>query len=164
MNNNSTIYSTLQGTGTQPFPIHWNFTHTVQVTSQPNPNANYREISKEFLEKYITSNMLGVTCMGHFYDTDCLISLHIHQYGINYLYELVGYENFKNKLIELGITLIKYHTIVATPQPVGKKSVIVTFYGLAEVNGKNYQIESSVILQIEQNVIKITNHTLNIFL
>lgn len=145
-------------------PMNWNYTQTVQITTQINPNNNYQQMAKEFLEKYANDCTMGIQYIENYYSSDTLISLHMHQYGQNYLYELIGHNNFKNRLYEIGIHAIKYNNIVPIAQPLGKKKVIITFYGFGEISGKNYNIESTIIFKLVPGFPKITNHCLNIFL
>ena len=145
-------------------PMAWNYTHTIQLTAQVNSNHNYTAIAKEFFEKYGTDSACGIMHTEPYYATDACISLHMHQYGVNHLYEVMGYAAFKNKTTELNIHSIKYMNLIPTAQPVGKNSVMISVFGQSEILGKIYTIESTLIIKIEKNTAKITNQILNIFL
>lgn len=155
--NYPSLYTSLQTITTNTQPMNWNYT-------QINANHLYKDLAKDFLEKYAASNTIGISCTSHYYNSDTLISLHIHQNGTNYLYELVGHTNFVNAITTIGIPMLKYHTIVHTSQPVGKKCVMVTFYGYAEISGRNFQVESTIIFKMVSGSPRIINQVINIFL
>lgn len=141
--------------------MNWYGARTAVLSSS---NSQYQELARDFFEKYASSNTLGIHAISHYYNNDTLISFHIHQNGVNYLYEIIGHNNFKNKLAEIGILYIKYHSITHTAQPVGKKCVMITFYGQAELAGKNFQVESTILFRIVSGSPRIINQILNIFL
>ena len=113
-------------------PMNWNYTQSVQISAQINPNNNYQQMAREFLERYAADSTMGVQYLSDYYATDALISLHMHQLGQNYLYEVVGHNNLKNKLFEHNIYAIKYNNITPTAQPLGKKKYWLLFMDLVK--------------------------------
>lgn len=148
-----------------PATVLWNFQQPmqVQITTPLNANHNYQLIAKDFLEKFSSASSYGMANTGYYYNTDCSITLTIHQGSSNNSTELMGYNNLKNKFTELGINIIKYHGIIHKCQPVGKNSVIVTLYGKTDINNTTYNIMSTFVVRIIQNNFKITNHIFDIF-
>ncbi|AYV85081.1 MAG: putative ORFan [Satyrvirus sp.] len=144
--------------------FNWNFSQTtpMQVT-QTNPNHNYQEISKNFMESFISSNNLGINYIGHHYTLDARISIVVHQGFGNHMYELVGYTNLKLKMAELNINTIKYSNIFYTPQLLGKNSIVITTFGKAEINNNQHNIMATYIVRMTNGMPKITNHILDIF-
>jgi len=173
MNNYSSWCSALQSIGsnlqtnnvTSPTTVNWNFPQPmqVQITTQINSNQNYQMIAREFMEKYAAANTLGVGCIGHYYNTNSLISVHIHHESSNILFEMVGHTNFKNKMTEIGIQTIKYHSLIDTVQPLGKNSILVSMYGKADINNTNCNILTTYVIRLIAGAPKIINQTLNIF-
>lgn len=153
-------------TQSNPMSISWNFPQPmqVQVTTQLNANHNYQAIAKDFIEKYATANTLGVACLGHYYFNDAKISLHVHHSSSNQLHEMLGHSNFRNKLAEMGIYIIKYHTLTLTAQPLGKSKVLVNTFGKAEINNINYNIISNFVLKTTEIVPKIVSQTFEVFI
>lgn len=145
-------------------PMSWNYTHTIQLTTQINPNHNYTALARDFFEKYGTESAFNIANTEIFYASDTCVSLHLHQFGNNTLFELPGFTNFKNKLNELGVYNIKYMNLVPTAQPVGKNSVLLNIIGQCEIRNKIYVIDSTVVIKIDNNSIKITNQIFNLFL
>lgn len=150
----------------QPIPIGWNFPKQTQVSvsTSVNNNYNYQMIAKDFIEKYVVANILGIACIGHYYNNNSYISLHIHHPPNSILYEIIGHNNFKNKMSELGISIIKYNNLTYTAQPIGKSSVIITLHGKAEINNINYNILSTFIVKIISDVPRIINQILEIYI
>lgn len=138
----------------------------MQITFKNAPDNVYHQIAKDFLEKYVSSNLLGLGFIGDHYHFNALCTIHLHKNGTHDVHELVGFSNFKNKLNELGINLIKYYSSVFTTQPLAKKSIIISFCGQVDINTRVYNIET--VFVIKQNDIfgpfKITNHMLNVFI
>jgi hypothetical protein len=130
----------------------------------PNPNHDYKCLTKEFVEKYVNANLLGIGCIGYYYNNNAMCSIHLHQGSVNELHEMVGHTNFMHKLKEIGVSTIKYHDIVPTSQPVGKNSILITFFGQAEINGRNHNLISTFIVRMVADAPRIVNQTLNIFL
>ena len=126
-------------------------------------NRKYGEIAREFIEKYVNSNLSGIFTIEYCYNTDSLISLHIHSGAGNDLFELVGHTAFKNKLNEISITLIKYHSLTCTSQPLAKNCVLITMHGKADINGVNYNILSTFVIRITGTSGKIISQVLEIF-
>lgn len=145
-------------------PVNWNFTQNMQLAIEADNNQKYKEIAKEFLEKYNTSISSGIYAIDYCYNTDSLISLHIHQKNTHHLFELVGYIALKNKLNEISINIIKYHDMVYTSQPLAKNEVLITMYGKAEINSINYNTMSTFIIRISGTTCKIINQILEIFI
>ena len=143
-------------------PMSWNY--TIQISTQINPNNNYGQIAKDFFEKYGIDSALSIANIENYYTNESLISLYMHEHGQNFLYEMVGHTNLKNKLSELGIWAIRYFNLMPTIQPVGKNSIMLSFYGHIEISGKIYNVESTIIMKISGSTIKITNQILNILL
>lgn len=150
-----------------PSSISWNFPQPmqVQITTQLNSNANYQAIAKDFVEKYLTANLFGISNLSFYYNDNTCISIHIHQSSNHTLYEIVGHNNYKNKLAELSINTIRYYNLICTAQPVGKKSILITTNGKAEINNRHYNIMTTFIIQLGNDQFsKITNQILEIFL
>lgn len=127
-------------------------------------NQKYKEIAKEFVERYTASNLFGISAIEYYYHPDSLISFHIHQGSSNYLFELMGHTAFKNTLAEKNITLIKYHDLTYTAQPSANDSILITMHGKANINGTNYNILSTFVLRMNDTHGKIINHVLEIFI
>jgi hypothetical protein len=159
MNNYPLWYPSLQA-------INMNSMQIIPSTSNTDSsNHNYQQIAKDFLEKYVTAtNNLGISCTAYYYTTDARFSIHLHQGVINQLYEIVGHNNFRAKLSELGILLMKYNGLIPTIQPLGKNSILITFYGQAEINGKMYNIETVFVARLVSESPRIVNHIVNIFM
>lgn len=145
-------------------PFNWSFNALSQNSNNIDINQKYREIAKEFIDKYVNLNLPGIASIEQCYDSDSLISFHIHQGNNNHLFELVGYTAFKNKLAEKNITLIKYHNLTYTSQPVGKNCVMITMYCKANINNINYNASSTFIIRITGTIGKIINQVLEIFI
>ncbi|XWV26051.1 putative orfan [Tupanvirus soda lake] len=177
MNNYPYLYSSLQSinsilqtppapTPVTPSTVTWNFPQPmqVQITTPLNPNHDYQVVAKDFLEKYVTAISIGVVTIGHFYDANTSISLHIHRGNENHLFEIVGHNNFRNKLVEFGIQTIKYSNVVYTTQPVGKNSILITMHGRADINGVTYTTINTFIIRITSGLPRIINQVLEIFM
>ena len=147
-----------------PTTINYNWLQPMQITVDQNANSNYPTIAKDFLEKYALASNYGISYTGHFYNSTSFVTIYVHQGQLNHLHETVGYTNYINKLVELGINLIKYQTITHSAQPIGKNNVLVTFYGQAEINGRNYQIKSVFVIRIISGSYRIINHVLDVFI
>ena len=173
MNNNSLWYSSLQSTenslqmppSIQSTAISWSFSQPmqVQVTTQLNANYNYQDIAKNFLEKYTSANIISFFSVDHYYDTNSSISLHLHQSSSNILHEIIGFNNFRDKMAGMNVYLIKYSNLVFTSQPIGENGIVISFHGKAEINGVLYNVLSTLVLRIISGTPKITNQILNIF-
>lgn len=125
-------------------------------------NGQYADIAKNFLEKYVIVNLLGISFIDNFYDSQALCTIHLHQGDKNQIFELVGYIALRDKLRELGIVLIRYHHLIFTSQPVGKHKVLIVFHGQLEINGRNFNTVSTMILKAESSL--IINQVIEIFL
>lgn len=144
--------------------FNWSFSpQPMQITTDTD-NQKYKEIAKEFLEKYTNSSLLGIYATEYCYNTDTLISFHLHQGNTNHLFELVGHTAFKNKLAEKSITLIKYHNLTHTTQPLAKNCVLITMYGKADINGTDYNMLSTFVIRMTSTSGKIINQVLEIFI
>lgn len=128
-------------------------------------NTNYKDIAQDFIMNYSISNNFGFICVANYYNSDAMCSIHIHK-GINehILHETNGHSNFKNKLAELGITTLKYSNITFTPQPLGKNSILINYFGNVEINTKIYVFDSTIVLKLDLSPPRITNHVLQIFM
>jgi hypothetical protein len=126
------------------------------------PNYNYPDISKNFLEKYISTNSLGISFIESYYNSDTLCSIRIHILTTTQLHEVIGYTNFRNKLCELGISSIRYYDIKYTAQPIGKSKILINFSGCVEINGKYHYITSSIIIKMILGAPRIVNQIINI--
>jgi hypothetical protein len=137
---------------------------TVQMQQAPNKtdNSTYTVTAKNFFDQYSLMLALGINCTNNFYGTPSLCSLHIHQGENHQLYELNGYENFRNKLNELGITTIKLVNSHTTPQPLGKKTVLLSVLGQADINQRRYNISMVFTLRSINGTMKILNQILEI--
>lgn len=144
----------------------WTFPQSSQlhITAKLNPNQNYQALAKDFLEKYANSMNIGIGFIENYYNNDTPISLHIHNGQNNQLYEIMGHTNFKNKLSEFNINVIKLFNIVFTSQPLGKNSIIITTNSQSEINGKKYSNVNTFIVRIKSGIYKITNHLFEIFI
>ena len=125
-----------------------------------NPNLNYKIIAKEFLEKYCGSVVIGLFNIGHYYDNNSLITLHIVHNNIRYVYEFIGYNNFKCKLFDMKCDCIRFYNITPTFQPTGKNDMLIIFYGKAEINNIHYNVITSFIINISTVLPKIINQTI----
>ena len=143
----------------------WTFPQAsqVQVTTKINPNNNYQTISKDFIEKYASAITFGINCAEYYYSSNASVSLHIHQGSNNYLHEIIGHANFKNKLSEFNINVIKFSNLVYTSQPVGKNSILLIFNGKADINNNTFTIINTFVLRIINGSPKIMNQVFEIF-
>lgn len=144
-----------------PF-ANWTWPTPMQITVT-NPNFSYQTLARDFIEKYANQVAHGLTHVNSFYDNNAQCSIHLHQNNLHHLHEVIGHANWTKKLNELGIYSIKYHSLMQTPQPLGKKSILVNFHGQAEINGKNYNVTTSFIVKLFCGLPRITNHTFDIF-
>lgn len=137
----------------------------IQVSTQLDVNTNYQQITKDFIEKFANSCILGMSCTSQHYNADSKISLHIRQNSTNQsqLHELVGQGNLRTKLADIGIYIIKHYNLNYTCQPVGKKSILITLYGKAEININQLDMLHTFLIEINNGSPKITNHMMNIF-
>ena len=168
MNNYPSWYSTLSSIGNNlqfnsPVPI-FNFNQPMIITPSSNNNNNYPTIAKDFLVQYSSSSTLGISCIGNYYNSDTSCSIHVHQATNHILAEAIGHGNFKTKLEEIGITTMKYSNITYTAQPLGKQSILITYFGQVEINSKLYMFDSTIILRLSIGTPKIANHILQIFM
>ena len=139
-----------------------NLVQSIQIPSKP--NSDYSIVSKEFVDKFFDSNNFGITNIGYFYDEESRISLHIHSGTNHKLHDTTGHLNFKNKLAELGIHCIKYYDLMCTGQPIGKKDILITVHGKANINNSHHNIITTFVLHISSDkTIKIINHILEIY-
>ena len=156
-----------------PSAVTWTFPQPMQlqVTTPLNANNNYYEIAKDFLEKFASTNLLGIAATANYYNTNAFISLHIHQGSNNYLYEIVGHTNLQNKFGEMGVNQIKYSSMVFTCQPIGKSKLLIVANGKAEINDVSYNIMNTFVVRIVassnhlygQSSIKIINQVFEVF-
>ena len=169
MNHNPIWYSLFQSplipNMIAPATVNWNFPQPmeIQITTQLNVNNNYHDITKDFIEKYTLTSSLDLACISHYYHTDALISLHIHHETNNHLFEIVGHNNFKNKMTELNLSTIKYNNLVCTAQPIGKNKILTTMHGRVELNSKFYNMINTFIVKIIGGSPRIINQVLEIF-
>lgn len=126
-------------------------------------SRHYRDISQDFVEKFTSINQMGISYLGHLYQPDALCTVHLHQPSLNKVYEAIGHANFIKTLYDLGISVIKYYSQIVTSQPVGENSVLITFHGLVEINNRNYQTISTMIVNLVDGSPKISNYCLEIF-
>ena len=148
-------------------PMVWNYNQIIQMPTQPITNQPYQTLAKKFIDKYISMVGFGISNCGSCYSDISKISLHIHNNtnNCNQLYEIIGYDSFKTTLLGLAIVQIKYNNVIYTCQPVGKKSILISFYGLSDINSKYYQTLSTIIFSIDKiNSCKVINQTIDIFM
>lgn len=147
-------------------PIHQtNLSNSINQTNLSNTINfvnNYQNISKDFIEKFAASSSSNIANTNYFYADDSRISLTIQRSTSNTLYELVGHPNLKSTLVNLGINSIKYFGINYACQPAGKKSVLITMFGKAEINGGHHDILCTFVIRISLGMHKIMNHIINI--
>ena len=145
--------------------VNWNFPQPmeIQITTQLNANNNYHDIAKDFIEKYAMASSFDLTCTSHYYHTDALISLHIHHGTNNHLFEIVGHNNFKNKMTEFNLNATKYNNLVCTVQPIGKNKVLTTMHGRIELNSTFYNMITTFVVKIISGSPRIINQFLEIF-
>lgn len=127
------------------------------------PNYNYPNISKDFLEKYISANSLGIGFIDHYYNSDTLCSIRLHILLTTQLHEVIGHINFRNKLHDLGIHNLRYYDIKYTAQPLGKSKILINFNGYVEINRKYHQVVSSIVLKMVLGTPRIVNQMLTIY-
>lgn len=145
--------------------INWNFPQPmqVQIITQLNVNHYYQQIVKELLEKFFVAASLGIGYTEHYYDTNAMISIQTHQGSNNLLHEMIGFLNFKNKLSEMGINVLRCQNLTYTAQPVGKNSLLTTVTGKAEFNNIYYTIIITFVIRIQSGIPKIINEMIDIF-
>lgn len=131
--------------------------------NSPIHNYNYRQIAVNFIENYANSSQIGFLFVSSYYDANALVSIHIHRGADHLLYEMIGPEQTKTQFNAIGINTIKYYNLTHTSQPLGKKSVFVTFHGNIDINGIQYKVISTFNLKLIHGVPKIFNHVLEIF-
>ncbi len=143
----------------------WTFPQSshLQVTAKLNPNQNYQALAKDFIEKYATSAAIGINFIENYYISNTPISLHIHNGQNNQLYEMFGHTNFRNKMAEFNINIIKFSNITFTVQPVGKNNIIITINARIELNGNSYTTVNTFITRINNGSYKIINQLFEIF-
>jgi hypothetical protein len=134
----------------------------VSLITQPNPNHNYWNIAKDFLERYLSTNQMGLGWLDNFYDSGAYISLCIHHTGQNYFFEMVGYHNLKNKFSELSVSSITYGNLIYLAQPLGKQNVIMMVHGPININQNICQMACTYLLEISGTTCKITNQMFEI--
>jgi hypothetical protein len=66
-------------------------------------------------------------------------------------------------MAELNIHYIKYNNIVSTAQPIGKKSVLITIHGCAEINCMSYSALITLVIRMDEDTFKIINQIFEIF-
>src|SRR5207244_1584269 len=126
--------------------------------------SDYSAIAKEFADKYFDSNKFSISNIGYYYDDNSRISLRIYYNCDNKLYDLTGYHNLKNKLADLGINSIKYYDLRCTTQPIGKKDILITVHGKANINNSHHNIIATFVLHVSsEKIIRIINHILEIY-
>ena len=136
----------------------------IQITMHPKQNIDYLATSKDFIEKYFDANKLGIAILGSYYNAQSLFSINIHNNNQHQLFELVGHQNFVNKLMELGIFFIKYYDLVCTAQPIGKNRILITMHSKADIHGSHHNIITTIILKVTDGSPRIVNHILEIFI
>lgn len=144
------------------FPIQVNINGQSNQNQSLNSNHNYQTIGRDFFEKYSTASSSSITYLENYYHPQSFNSIHVH-IGTNNLYEVIGYDNLRNKLAELKINAIKYHSTTFTCQPIGTDAIIITTAGKATINRINYSIISTFIIKNFDYGSKIMNHMLDIF-
>ncbi len=137
-------------------------TDTPYFPFNQNINNNYNLISKNFLEKFCGELSLGIYHAQHYYGQDTLISIRISQLTGTVLYEIIGYNRFRQKLSDMNIHSIRFYNIVQTNQPFGANNVIINFYGKAEINGIHYNVICMIIVKNLTNSPQILNQILQI--
>lgn len=125
-------------------------------------NSNYKNISKDFIQKYISANSLGVFSVAYLYDVNAIISFNIQNSDSTQLFEIVGYENFKNKLSEFNVYAIRFKNLDYVSQPFSKNSAIITAYGKAEICSTGFSVITTFTLEFCDNNYKIVNHILSL--
>ena len=125
-------------------------------------NTNYTEIAQLFIEKYLIAIQSGLSFCDGYYEPDSKITLYVNN-GISIVnkFEFIGYNSLKCKLIELGIQIIRTHSLTFNYQPVGKNRILVSIVGKIEINGINYNTIN--IISFKSNINRITNQILKIF-
>ena len=155
---NSSVQNNIPSTNNWIFPQPMQ----VQITTQLNANHNYQSIAKDFIEKFLTANSLGIGYTGHYYDNNTLFSIHVLQSSSGYLHEMIGFMNYRTKLTEMGIHTVKYNNILNTSQPIGKNSLLITMHGKAEINNSIYNISMTFVIKIISGTPTIISQIFNI--
>ena len=136
----------------------------IQITMHPKQNIDFLATAKDFVDKYCDANKLGIALLGSYYNAQSLFSINIHNNNQHKLFELVGHHNFVNKMGELGIFFVKYYDLSCTAQPLGKKRILITMHGKADIHGFHHNIITNIILKITDGSPRIANHILEIFI
>jgi hypothetical protein len=126
-------------------------------------NNNYQLIAKDFFEKYANASNKNISYLSNFYHQSSLISINIYHGVHNDLYELTGFDDFRNKLIDLKINSMKYHSMNYTSQPIGDNSILIIYMGKVEINRMNYSVITTFIIKNFNFGAKIINHIINFF-
>jgi len=127
--------------------------------SKKKNNESFREIAKDFIQKYIELSNCGFQFISMYYNTDSLISLVLHQNDDHVYWELVGHDQFGKKLTELGIKL-KIENLLCKSQPVGKSKILISIHGKAVDNFTQRDIAMTIILKIVSGTPRIVNQVL----
>lgn len=135
----------------------------------PRVNFSYSEISKKFMEEYTVYNASGILLTKHFYDPNSLFSLHLHKksnYGQSEdsLYEVIGFDKFIEKLLELKISFLKCSELFGTAQPLENDMILLSCIGSIFINDKVYQVGSTIILKMKHNACSIVNHIFSVWI
>lgn len=118
------------------------------------------QIFRDFFEKYSQDSARGIYYLKEYYVTDALVSLHIRQSNKNFLYEMVGFDNMKKTMNEIGINAIKYYGVTPTIQPLSENVILVSF----DCNSERYPMTCCLTIQLISGSYKITHQIINIFI
>uniref|UniRef100_A0A6C0LSS8 NTF2 domain-containing protein n=1 Tax=viral metagenome TaxID=1070528 RepID=A0A6C0LSS8_9ZZZZ len=162
MNDNSffPISDSMEMCTSQNFVISENTSMT--ITS--NQNANYEIIAINFLIQFTNNSSQNIINTFYHFDDNLLSSLTIHSNNFSQLFELIGSIALLTKLLELGITTIKYHRWTHTSQPIEKHNIHILFFGNIEINNKYYDFNSSFVLDMSNDLVKVKNYDIHIFI
>lgn len=136
----------------------------IQITTHLNPNYHYYELAKDFIEKFAISSTFGINATAHYYNQDTMVSLNLYHSDGNQIFELIGHEQLKNKMLELGIQTVGYNYSSFVSQPMGKKKIIINTIGKIEINSIHYHMFSLFLIKITSGFPKIMHQILNIML
>ncbi len=129
----------------------------MEISTQLNPNYKYADISKDFLEKYVVASSSGLNVISHFYQSNAQITICVDN---NIPVEVVGFENFKNKMYGSGVYAIKYHSLNYSCQPLGKNSIFATLNAKVVIGTTTYIATLTIVLKVTGTIPLITNQTL----
>lgn len=140
----------------------WSFTLPLVINNDI--NHKYNAITKDFLDNYCNACSIGISSLDSYYENNAMFSLQIYQNNNNKLTEIVGFNNFKNKLTELNITSMKLNNYRFTSQPLNNTNILISIHGKININGTDYNSINTFIVKVNDTNKKIVNHIFEIFI